>query len=150
MPIDSDSAPPDIAQCIVQVSRAHMGALVAMLGRRGFDDFTPSFAAVMPYIDERGIRATALAQQLGVTKQAMSQLVREMEKRCYLERVADPKDSRARLVRLTRRGLAVKKTCHAIRAEFTRSARAALGNEGVGALRAGLASVIEAFERLQT
>jgi DNA-binding MarR family transcriptional regulator len=45
-----------------------------------------------------------VAERLGVTQQAASKAVADLERRGYARRVADPADARARLVELTARG----------------------------------------------
>lgn len=45
-----------------------------------------------------------LASMLGVTQQAASKTVAELERLGYVERLADPRDARIRHVHLTRRG----------------------------------------------
>ena len=45
-----------------------------------------------------------LARHANVTAQAMSEVVAYLERHGYVERVADPSDGRAKLVRLTARG----------------------------------------------
>jgi len=47
-----------------------------------------------------------LAAHLGITKQAAAQLVEHLVERGYLTRGADPRDGRAKLLVLTRRGRA--------------------------------------------
>src|SRR5260221_13849886 len=51
-----------------------------------------------------GIRTTALAEAAGMSKQEVGMLVTELETMGYVERVADPIDMRAKLVRFTKRG----------------------------------------------
>ena len=46
----------------------------------------------------------ALAERAGVTKQSMAELVAHLERHGYVERVPDPADRRAKLVRATARG----------------------------------------------
>jgi DNA-binding MarR family transcriptional regulator len=89
-------------------SRAHTAAVTARLALRGYDDFPFASASLLWLMDEGGTRSTVLAQRAGVTKQAMSQLVRLMERQGYLEQVPDPTDTRAKVVRMTERGEAVK------------------------------------------
>jgi DNA-binding MarR family transcriptional regulator len=60
---------------------------------------------IFEYIDrERGSRITYLAQHANVTIQAMGELVDYLQRHRYVERVPDPTDGRAKLVRLTGRG----------------------------------------------
>jgi DNA-binding MarR family transcriptional regulator len=61
---------------------------------------------ILEYIDrERGSRISYLARHANVTIQAMGELVDHLTAHGYVERVPDPTDGRARLVRLTARGL---------------------------------------------
>ncbi|CAM2009882.1 MarR family winged helix-turn-helix transcriptional regulator [Acanthopleuribacter pedis] len=59
---------------------------------------------LMPHIDLAGTRLTVLAQRLGVTKQAASQLVADLEKMGVLKREPDPDDGRAKRVVFTEQG----------------------------------------------
>ncbi|GAA2145303.1 hypothetical protein GCM10009844_19840 [Nocardioides koreensis] len=61
-------------------------------------------ARVFQRLDAGGSRLTELARAAQVTKQAAGFLVDELERAGYVERVADPRDGRARLIRITPRG----------------------------------------------
>jgi DNA-binding MarR family transcriptional regulator len=60
--------------------------------------------ALFPHLSSEGVRGADLAKKLGVTKQAVSQLVTELEEWGVVEQVADPADGRAKLVRFTPKG----------------------------------------------
>src|SRR5579885_1601175 len=63
---------------------------------------------IFEYIDRtRGSRLTYLADHATITAQAMGELVDHLARHGYVERVPDPSDGRAKLVRLTERGHAV-------------------------------------------
>jgi DNA-binding MarR family transcriptional regulator len=130
--------PADVAPAIGAASRAMIAAMMARLGTRGFAGLTPAFAGLIPLLDATGARATALAQQAGVTKQAMSQLVRELENRGYVEQARDPIDTRAKIVRLTRRGVALREACLKVRGEIHALAADALGESRLARLRSDL------------
>src|SRR5215207_501890 len=74
------------------------------LAAAGFDDFTPAQARVFQRIAPGGSRLTELAAQAGITKQSAGFLVDQLERTGYVERVPDPADGRARLVRVAERG----------------------------------------------
>lgn len=57
------------------------------------------------HIADRGSRVTELANLAQVSKPTVVYLVNDMERLGYVERVSDPDDGRAKLVRLTDRGL---------------------------------------------
>jgi DNA-binding MarR family transcriptional regulator len=85
------------------------------LPSEGFDDIRPSHSVgVLRTIDPEGTRPGELARRAGVTPQAMAEFVRYLESRGYVERVPDPTDGRARLVRLTPRGRQAAAAAHVV------------------------------------
>jgi DNA-binding MarR family transcriptional regulator len=84
--------------------RAMEARVFAGLAAAGFDDFTPAQARVFQRIAPSGSRLTDLAAQAGITKQSAGFLVDQLERAGYVERVPDPEDGRARLVRIAERG----------------------------------------------
>ena len=69
----------------------------------GITDITLAQARIAARIARDGSRVSDLAEQARVTKQSAAALVEQLEKAGYVERVPDPTDGRARLVRLTPR-----------------------------------------------
>ena len=84
--------------------RALENRVFAALADAGFDDFTTAQARIFQRIGPNGTRLTELAQAAQVTKQTAGFLVDQLERAGYVERVVDPVDGRARLVRITPRG----------------------------------------------
>jgi DNA-binding MarR family transcriptional regulator len=85
--------------------RALENRVFAALAAAGFDDFTTAQARIFQRIGPNGTRLTELAQAAQVTKQTAGFLVDQLERAGYVERVVDPTDGRARLVRITPRGV---------------------------------------------
>lgn len=81
--------------------------LMRRLADRGHPEVRFPHGNVFQYLDDQGSRIGVLAERAGVSKQAMAQLVAHLEQHGYVERVADPADRRARLVRATDTGKAV-------------------------------------------
>jgi len=69
------------------------------------------------------------ATNLGVTSQAVSKMVRELEALGYVTRVPDPDDARVRRVGLTSRGRAAIEAGRAIRVELNRELANSLGED---------------------
>ncbi|MEV4153388.1 MarR family transcriptional regulator [Nocardia salmonicida] len=78
----------------------------AALGAAGHAELTPAKARLVARIGPTGTRLTDLAAQAQVTKQTASALADQLVRAGYLERVPDPSDGRARLLRLTPTGRA--------------------------------------------
>lgn len=145
--VSGGRAPDDVAPAIGAASRAMIAAMMARLATRGFDGLTPAFASLMPLLDAKGARPTVLAQQSGVTKQAMSQLIRELETRGYVEQVPDTGDTRAKIVRLTRRGVQLREACLLARGEIQALAAETLGKTRLARLQKDLVQLAAALAR---
>jgi DNA-binding MarR family transcriptional regulator len=78
------------------------------LAEAGFGDIRSGDAKVFPFVPPDGIQVRDLAIRAGVRKQTMAQSVDQLEQAGYLERRANPRDGRSRLVVLTGRGKAVQ------------------------------------------
>ncbi|MBN0047224.1 winged helix-turn-helix transcriptional regulator [Streptomyces actuosus] len=101
---------------------------------RGFDG-RPAYGFAFTRLVPDGATVTELANHLGVTKQAASQLVDELVRKGYVERRAHPGDARARLVVLTERGLACTRAAEAAAAEAVQEWVERLGEVEVRVLR---------------
>lgn len=128
----------NVARSLMLAARAHTAAVMARLALRGYEDFPFASASLLWLLDEGGTRSTVLAQRAGVTKQAMSQLIRLMERQGYLEQVADPSDTRAKVVRMTDRGEAVKTACVEVREELNRQVAEVVGVDSAAKLESNL------------
>jgi DNA-binding MarR family transcriptional regulator len=80
--------------------------LFARLREAGYSELRPTHACVFGTIRPEGNRLTELAERADMTKQAVGEVVSELEAIGYVERVPDPSDGRAKIIKLTERGLA--------------------------------------------
>ena len=113
------------------------------LSAAGFDDFTPAQARVFQRIAPGGSRLTDLAAQAGITKQSAGFLVDQLERAGYVERVPDPADRRARLVRVAERGAHCVELSAGIVAQVEAEWTAHLGERRMAELRRALADLRE-------
>ncbi|MBV9039881.1 MAG: MarR family transcriptional regulator [Acidimicrobiia bacterium] len=126
--------------------RAVAGHTRRELARQGFADLRPVHNAVFAHVSGAGARITDVAAQLGVTKQAVTLLVDELDQGGYVERVPDPSDGRAKLVRLTHRGRAAAHV--ALRGAQRMDQRwvAVVGADRLAELKATLSELVQAAE----
>jgi len=122
--------------------RAMEQRIFAALAAAGHD-ITPAQARVFQRIAPGGSRTTDLAEQAGVTKQTAGFLVEQLERQGYVERVPDPADGRARLVRVAPRGVESVAYSAKVIAEIEAEWRAHLGDERMARLRSDLAALRE-------
>jgi len=104
----------------------------------GFADLTMAQARLAGRLARQGSRLTELADQARITKQTAGVLVDQMEGHGYVQRVPDPTDGRARLVRLAARGQAAAEVAAATVAEVEAEWTAHLGTARMRSLRAAL------------
>jgi DNA-binding MarR family transcriptional regulator len=87
-----------------RTSRRMVEEITERMEADGFPNSPSRHHPLFENIDPEGTRVTVLAARAGITHQAMAQLANELEERGIVERVPDPSDGRARLVRLTDEG----------------------------------------------
>ena len=103
---------------------------------RGHPDVRPPHGNVFQFLDDTGTRVSVLAQRAQITKQSMAELVAHLEQHGYVERVPDPSDRRAKLVRATLRGKQVYAIAREFVAELEREWTERLGDQKMRQLRA--------------
>ena len=126
---------------LLEASRAVDAEVTAALADRGASDLTPGQAAAMLLIDRTVTRLTDLAEQAQITKQAMMQVVDDLESLGYVRRVRDQRDARAKIVRLTPKGTASKAEARRAMASVESRIRRRLGDRGHETLRRSLAEL---------
>jgi len=109
-------------------------------------DFRTPHTALLPHIDFAGTRLTELAARVGTSKQAVGELVGELEEMGMVSREVDPADARARLVRFTARGRRALLHGLSVLAEIEAELAAELGRTTLDRLRADLGRLLEALE----
>jgi DNA-binding MarR family transcriptional regulator len=90
---------------------------------------------VFRFIHEEGSRLTDLADSSGLTKQAVGEVVADLEGLGYVERAPDPDDGRAKLIKLTERGGEARQTAVSIFEEIEREWAERFGPERIAAMR---------------
>ena len=134
-------APENLAILLREPFRTLSGQLMARLAERGHPEVRFAHGNVFQFLDDDGARVSLLAERAQVSKQAMAQLVAHLEGHGYVERVPDPGDGRAKLVRATDRGRDVYAVAREFVAEVEARLTARLGEAKLRRLRALLAEV---------
>lgn len=118
--------------------RAAEDRIVAALAEAGYADITRAQGRLLAGIDLDGTRLVVLADRARIPKQTALALVNGLEAAGYVERVPDPSDGRARLIRLTARGHGVLPVAIAEEARIEADWQAILGVRRMRAFRRAL------------
>jgi DNA-binding MarR family transcriptional regulator len=130
------SAPENLAILLREPFRTMTVRLHDRLVEAGHPEVRTAHGAVLQFLDDAGTRVSVLAERAGMTKQSMAQLVAHLEAHGYVQRVADPADRRAKLVRATARGRAVFAVAREVTAEVEAELTERLGAARLRRLRA--------------
>jgi DNA-binding MarR family transcriptional regulator len=117
--------------------------LLEAMRRAGLDDVRSNHGFVIRALADGGLTLTELAGRLGVSKQAAQKVVDDMERGGLVERVPSSSDRRAKAIRLTKRGLKVRRTALAASHRMEAELRKDLGDATVHAARAALERFVE-------
>ena len=110
------------------------------MAQAGFGDLRSTHGKIFQFVGE-GCTATVLAQRAHMTRQSASELVEYLEARGYVERVTHPSDRRARIVRLTHKGMASLPVALAAIAEIESEWEQRIGKRRMEELRRDLAEL---------
>jgi len=116
-----DPAEADLSLASLFAGWAMADEIQRRLAAGGHEDLRFADGLVFQHLVGGPVTVSALAGRLGVTQQAVSKSVADLERRGYVRRERDPGDARARLVALSPRGEAA--------IEAARGHRAALAAE---------------------
>jgi DNA-binding MarR family transcriptional regulator len=101
---ETTQTPLPLAGLMGEIRDAIAAELHTRLHAEGFGEIRPSHGCVFRGIEPEGSRLTQLAERSGFTKQAVGEVVTDLERLGYVDRRPDPEDGRAKIIHLTSRG----------------------------------------------
>jgi DNA-binding MarR family transcriptional regulator len=118
--------------------KAYGNAVRDAFAAAGFEDIPRNGTYVLARTHDNPSPLSALTHELGISKQAVSQLIDTMVMRGYLERKEDSEDRRRMLITLTRRGQTAARVSWEAVSDVDAELASRLTSEGFQALRDGL------------
>ncbi len=128
-------------------SRAAAERVFGAVRDAGFTELTVAQSRLLMGVDPDGTRLSVLAERAQIAKQTATALVDKLERTGYVERVPDPTDGRARLVRLTPRACTALPVARAEEARIEAEWEQHVGSERMAQLRDALTSLREITDR---
>lgn len=142
-PLLSSSLAQSFGQVLIKSARLYNESAITQL-KEHVPGIRTAHTLLFPFVPLQGIRLTELAKRVGVSKQAVAQLVDELVAMGAFVKVPDPSDGRARLIRWSdagqiQSGLAALEQVQGPLVE-------ALGAERMARLQLDLADVLRVLE----
>lgn len=145
MTVEPGSTGPLIGALLAVPHQELQQRVQAGMAAAGLSEIRPAHAAIFQWLPPEGGRATEVADRIGTTKQAVGYLIDYLEQHGYLERVADPRDGRALIVRRTEKGWLVNQTARRLVEEVQADWAERLGPEKMDTLIALLRELLDAI-----
>ncbi len=139
--MQTDLAPPSHQPFIRLLDAAYtdfVDELAKRVAATPYSDIRVTHGCVFGTIDPDGSRLTDLAERAHMTKQSVGEVASDLEQRGYIERVPDPGDGRAKIIRLTERGREAQALGRGLIDEIEHDWAERFGPDRVAALRDAL------------
>ena len=144
--LEAELPPRPLPALLAQVKNVAVKTMFTRMADAGFPDVREGHGCVFGFIDlEHGSRLTDLAERSGLTKQAVGEAVAELERKGYAERVPDPVDGRAKIIRLTDRGMEACLTGRRLFAEIEGEWAERYGEQRIADMRSCAEEIVESY-----
>ena len=130
-----------LAGLLAFTSRGIAQELHRRLAATAYPDIRPGDGNVFEHVGPEGSTVSAMAARAGISAQAMVEIVDSLQARGYVERVPDPRDRRAKRVRLTDEGRRADQIGREVLGQIEAEWAQRFGRDRIADLRATLAEV---------
>jgi DNA-binding MarR family transcriptional regulator len=131
-----------LARLLAMAFRSLIDDLHSRLAERGYDDVRPAFGFVLLEASRERSTIGDMARLMGNTKQAASKLVASVQERGYVSLNASTDDARAKVLKLTNRGVKLLQVVEEIYAELEHEWGKTLGKRALDTLKLDLERAI--------
>jgi DNA-binding MarR family transcriptional regulator len=114
---------------LLRAYRAFQERAYDRLRARGHEGLSITHTGMLAHLDIEGTHIKTLAERAGVSKQAMGQLVSDLEAKGYVSCATDPADRRATLVYFTDTGREFLEDAYHVKREIEAEYTALLGED---------------------
>ncbi|HET7856214.1 MAG TPA: MarR family transcriptional regulator [Gaiellaceae bacterium] len=134
----------DLGFLLAKATQRWNELLAERFAEAGFADVRPAYGSVLvPLFEEDGLRIGELGRRARLSKQAMTEMIRRLERDGLVERRPDPQDGRASLIFLTERSRMFRPVAERVLSELDGLARAKLSDESAEQVRRALSSLVD-------
>ena len=134
-PTEAPTPDDDVYLLCVAISSVLNQEILDRVAADGYADAREAHGFLYQHLQEGPLPIGELAARLGVTQQAVSKTVIELEQLGYVRRVVDADDQRVRLVEMTDRAWGVMDVARRVRRDIDGRMRRELGERKVASLK---------------
>jgi len=137
---------PPLQELLSTVLHTYTAEFERQLADAGFPDLSlPLGTNVLRFLNDDGMRLTAVAELAGLSKQAISQQVAYLEAHGYVTTAVDATDRRAKILLLTPRGRASQLVARRLFGEIEQRWHSRIGTDAMHQLRDSLEWAVRAL-----
>ncbi len=125
----------NIGRLFQHAARCYSEQALSLLHERGFSDISLYHTVLISNLSSTGDQITTIADKAGITKQAMGQLVNELEKKGYIRKTQSPVDKRSYLIQFTERGQDALRAAYEVKLIIEKEYAEILGESNAKKLR---------------
>jgi DNA-binding MarR family transcriptional regulator len=134
----------DVGFLLAQALRRFNQRLLREFSDRGFGEIRASYGSVLvPLFEKDNLRLFEVAQKAGLSKQAITGIVKDCEQDGLVVRKRDPDDGRAYRLRLSTKGKEFQRAAEAVLADLDDELVRSLGKKDYATLKRALKGVME-------
>jgi DNA-binding MarR family transcriptional regulator len=131
----------EIGELLREVRAMLIDGVEQRVSAAGFEDLRGNHDCVFSHLSPQGTRVAQLATQSQMAPQTIVWHVDQLERLGYVERIPDPSDRRAKLIRPTEHGLAFMAAARDALADIEHNWTSALGPDSLTQLRDALRAI---------
>jgi DNA-binding MarR family transcriptional regulator len=131
-----------LLRLLVRMTRTMTDEVITRMHGLGHGDLAAAHVRLLGNLDTEGTRIAALARRMGTSRQAVSQLLQEIEAGGHVERRPDPDDKRGVIVSFTARGRRRLDDAIAVMTAIEREYRTILGAARFATVKDALADLL--------
>ncbi len=132
-----------LGRLLLRTYRAFSSGAVEKLEQRGYTGISLTSTTLLMNIDAKGSQLTRLSEKIGISRQAVTNLVHQLESKNYLHTSPDPADRRAMVVTLTPKGWQLINDIVEVKAEIEGEFCTIIGNDQMQNLKESLTKLLQ-------
>ena len=122
------------------------GEMVAL----GYPYFAEARANILRYVGPKGAAQTTIVKHMGLSKQAVQQLIDELVKDGVVKKIPDPEDGRSNIIILTQAGLAAMHDANIVKRKIEKQFSKLVGSGEIAELNRILDELADAHHAHET